>query len=144
MDRETDARPERPVGEQASPGAGHVLSEECRRLIAAQRILSVRKLRDVEFDLSAIGDPGFSMLLALHVLEATGKLAGLEALEQAAGVPIPVAVRWLKALEMAGLTTSGRRYSGGPAALIEITPLGRAKLARYLDSIVGFVTESPS
>lgn len=144
MDRRTDTRPERPDGEQASSGADHILSEECRRVIAAQRILSVRKLRDVEFNLSAIGEPGFSMLLALHVLEATGKPACLEALEQAAGVPIPVAVRWLKALEMAGLTTFGRRYSGDPNALIEITPLGRAKLARYLDAVAGFVTEEPS
>lgn len=127
-----------------SPGA--LLADESRREQVAKRILAARKRRKAEFSIQAIGEPGFDMLLELYVLEALGKPATLEILQPTTDVPTGVALRWLKVLRREGLATSERCKDGDlwARALIELTPLGRGKLDRYLDSVQDLVNYPPA
>jgi DNA-binding MarR family transcriptional regulator len=134
----------RPARLQASKWADKVLSVECRRVQVAQRILSVRKLREVEFSSTVLGEPGFDMLLTIYMMEASGSAACVDVLLPAAGAPPSVAARWLKMLHSEGLITSERGQTSELNAPIELTSYGRDKLNRFLDTVEGFVTHTRS
>ena len=145
MDWATDPPSDQPTRRQTSELADNILSVECRRVQVAQRILSVRKLREVEFSSTILGEPGFDMLLNLYVWEASGRAACLDDLLPTAGALASVASRWLKVLHTEGLLSCERHQQPGELmALIELTSLGRDKLDRFLDSVESFVVRVPS
>lgn len=129
---------------QALGPADIQLSDECRRIQIAQRIASVRKLRAGEFSSKLYGEPGWELLLEIYIREESDGAAWLEDLQQAVGVPLSVASRWLKVLQSEGLICSERRLAGDAKESFELTPRGRQKFERYLDLIKDHVTHPQS
>ena len=146
MEWASRTRLEWPSGRKIPGAAAIGLSDECRREQVAERILAIRKLRHAEFSIQALGEPGFDMLLGLYHLEAHGRPAALEALQLTAGVPTRVARRWFDVLLKEHLIGCDRRKGSHLTAktLIELTPLGREKLERYLDSVQDLVAYPPA
>jgi hypothetical protein len=133
-----------PLRQRPLNPAQDALSSECRRRQVAQRILSVRTLREVEFGSAVLCEPGFDLLLNIYILEASGGAASLENLLPTAGVPASVAIRWLKVLHSEGLLATERGQAGDLEALVELTSVGRDKLDRFLDCVEGFVARAPA
>ena len=120
------------------------LSNEFRRIEIAQRIVVVRKLRAGEFSSKIFGEPGWDILLELYIREESGRAAWLEDLQQATGVPSSVVSRWLTVLQSEGLISFDKHVVGDVNGSFELTPQGRQKFERYLDSIKAHVVHPQS
>ena len=104
-----------------------------RLLRRAREIFECRAQRSLFFDMGALGETAWDILLALYVHQHDHRAAmPLEWLANQVSAPSSIAVRWVDYLMSQGLVSRRTNPSTSEADLIALTPDGCASLERYL------------
>ena len=91
-----------------------------------------RALRASFFDPDFFCDPAWDMLLDLFLQQSMQKRVCVSSLCVASCAPSTTALRWIRALEDAGLVERSRDPADGRRIFIRLTAVGHAKIAGYL------------
>ena len=102
----------------------------------ARQILRRQELRTGFFDTTMLDRGPWDMLLRLFVAESQDQILTRQSLSGAAGLPRPVAERWVNFLEQTDMIASTR--SGAALAFdgVRLTPKARAVLIDYLAAVL--------
>jgi DNA-binding MarR family transcriptional regulator len=98
-------------------------------------IIRARAARRRFFDEQLFSDPAWDILLELFALRCEGLRISVSKLSVAANVPCTTALRWLDKLESESLAVRTNDPSDGRRVWIELSDLGFAKVARFLEQI---------
>lgn len=123
------SRPRADTATDAEP-----LSDECRRVQTAQRILSARRLRYVHLSEALFGEPAWDMLLQIYVRETSGLSSTIKELQGELEQPASTTARWIRVLEEQALVRR-KRLSIGMTEVVELTQKGRTALNAYLTAV---------
>lgn len=96
-----------------------------------ERLLLIRRLRQIVIGENLFSDPAWDLLLALYAADLNQKRHGIDELAAAAGLTNGQALRWTSALVERGLAQSG---PGTADSTIELTAEGRASLRRFFQA----------
>lgn len=99
---------------------------------AVQIEIGNRALRASFFDPDFFCDPAWDMLLDLFLQQSMGNLVCVSSLCVASCAPSTTALRWIRALEDAGLVERSRDPADGRRIFVRLTSAGHAKIAGYL------------
>ncbi len=94
-----------------------------------------RALRCHFFDARLFCDPAWDMLLDLFLQELAGRRVCVSSLCMASLAPSTTALRWIRALEDAGLVGRTRDPDNGRRVFVALTGVGHAKIAGYLTAL---------
>jgi Winged helix DNA-binding domain len=99
---------------------------------AIQVEIGNRALRASFFDPDFFCDPAWDMLLDLFLQQSMQKRVCVSSLCVASCAPSTTALRWIRALEDAGLVERSRDPADGRRIFVQLTPVGHAKISGYL------------
>jgi hypothetical protein len=99
---------------------------------AVQVEIGNRALRASFFDPDFFCDPPWDMLLDLFLQQSMQKRVCVSSLCVASCAPSTTALRWIRALEDAGLVERSRDPDDGRRIFVRLTAAGYAKIAGYL------------
>lgn len=86
------------------------------------------------FEARLFCDPAWDMLLDLYVQEAAGRTVSVSSLCMAAFAPPTTALRWIGALEEAGLVVRAPGLSDRRRVFMRLSPMGTAAMTAYLEA----------
>lgn len=94
-----------------------------------------RALRSSFFDPAFFCDPAWDMLLDLFLQQSLQRPVCVSSLCVASCAPSTTALRWIRALEEAGLVERSRDPADGRRIFVRLTAGGHAKIAGYLAAL---------
>jgi hypothetical protein len=94
-----------------------------------------RALRSSFFDPAFFCDPAWDMLLDLFLQQSLQRPVCVSSLCVASCAPSTTALRWIRALEEAGLVERSRDPADGRRIFVRLTAAGHAKIAGYLAAL---------
>lgn len=96
-----------------------------------------RALRSHYFDPRLFGDPAWDMLLDLFLQRSAGRCVCVSNLCMASFAPATTALRWIRALEEAGMVERSRDPANGRRVFVRLTPAGYDRIVAYLTALAG-------
>jgi DNA-binding MarR family transcriptional regulator len=96
-----------------------------------------RRLRAEFLSATAFGEPAWDILLELFLAALENRETSITSLCQASGIPVTTALRWIKALEAAGLVGSIDDPNDRRRRMVALTQSGGEAIARYFYAIGG-------
>lgn len=96
-----------------------------------------RRLRAEFLSTAAFGEPAWDILLELFLAGLESRETSITSLCQASGIPVTTALRWIKALEAAGLVGSMDDPKDRRRRIVALTQTGGEAIARYFYAIGG-------
>jgi DNA-binding MarR family transcriptional regulator len=78
------------------------------------------------------GEPAWDILLDLYASEVEGRQVSISSACVASSVPATTALRWLNTLADSGLVARAPDGSDARRSNLELTPLGRSSLRRWI------------
>ena len=101
----------------------------------AKRIYEQRQMRGRYLPQNFFGEPAWDLLLILYV-EAGDRPLTATGAAQVTNTPETTALRWVEALECAGLVNSGTHPTDKRLRLLSLSLPGRAMMDQYLTTIL--------
>lgn len=126
-------------GEEALPARFPRPGEEVgdlssRQLLAlrARAVLDSRRARRRYFQADLFGEPAWEILLALFIDDESSARLSISRLAQQIETPLTTVVRWVNALEKAGLVSRDDHPTDRRTMFIRLSDKGRTALESYL------------
>lgn len=105
---------------------------------SAKRVYEQRRVRDRVFqEPELFGEPVWDMLLDIAVAEERGSCLSVTSVCIGSCVAETTALRWLKVMEVRGLTCREADPRDGRRSFIRLTEDGHEKLKRYFEEVEG-------
>ena len=98
-------------------------------------VYAARRERRHFFDPKLFADPAWDMLLVLYCAHVGGETLTVSSVVQAAEIPSTTGLRWLAAVEEAGLVERTPHPSDRRAVHVRLTCLALQKMEAYLDRL---------
>jgi len=98
----------------------------------ARNVVAERKRRSEFLPKPIFGEPGWDILLALYIAEASGPTQSVSSVSNLIDKPLTTTIRWLDYLERERLIVRARHPLDSRVLLLELTDKARQLLDRYL------------
>ncbi|MGU3389935.1 winged helix DNA-binding protein [Sphingomonas sp. M1A8_2b] len=102
----------------------------------ARRLYAMRKVRDDLLGTSLFSEPAWDILLDLFISDDDGLRLSVSAVCIGARAPSATALRYLTMLQDSGLIERTRDERDGRRSHVQLTPLGRRRMANLLARMV--------
>lgn len=98
-----------------------------------RRLLNARRGRIEHFGDGLFADPAWDILLTLYQSHLEQRRISITAVSDAAGVPVPTAIRWIRKLEEVGLAERCADPLDARRAWLSLTPDGEFRFQQFAD-----------
>jgi DNA-binding MarR family transcriptional regulator len=98
----------------------------------ARTLLRERRMREADFPRELVGEPVWDILLDLLAAHEEGKCISITSACIASGVPSTTALRYITAMEQAGLVTRAACLTDRRTSYLKLTPSAHLKMTALL------------
>lgn len=111
------------------------ISFDRARAKMVRKIIRHRRMREQQFALHLLADPGWDMLLDLYAASYECQDVSVSSLCIAAAVPATTALRWIKTMEEEGHFVRTQDPHDGRRIFIRLSDAARARMDEYFDEL---------